>query len=527
VLKILRIKNLVLIEECEVELRRGLNILSGETGSSKTAFLEAIALVIGERVDTSVIRHGEDKASVEAAFEIEHETILHAALESAGIEFDPREFLLLKREIARQGRSRAFINCQMVPLSLLQKIGTLLVDNISQHSHQELRELDQERHLLDVFSNTQEELSLFKEAWLKEKALEEKLKHLTEEGAKRERILETVNRELTELENAALQKGEENSLFEEYNRLANTQELTEKCTLLQKGLHEMPASLTRCSQLSLQLTTLDPSLQEGATLLKEALIAIKETTHLVSTYLSRLEYNPARFTFLEERLKLIDQLKRKYGDPIEYLTELHSKSEHLENLDKEIENLALALKISQAATQKYANALTDKRKEGALLFEKLLTEELRTLNMPDASLYIQVEHHPRTLSGEDAVHFWLAPNKGERPIAVKEHASGGELSRLLFAIKTSLAEKNSTATLIFDEIDANVGGKTAAIIGLKLRELGKHRQVLCITHFPQVASSADYHLRAHKEEREGRTLAFITPLDAQAKKRELERMLGK
>ncbi|MES2344694.1 MAG: DNA repair protein RecN [Chlamydiota bacterium] len=526
-LKFLRIKNLVLIEECTVELKKGLNILSGETGSSKTAFLEAIALVIGERVDNSIIRHGKDKASVEAAFDIEKESTVHEALNSAGIEFDPSEFLVLRREIAKQGRSRAFINCQMVPLSILQKIGSFLIDIIGQHSHQELRAHDKERSLLDLFCDSKEDVLLFKHAWLQEKEKEENLGALLQEASKRERILETVNRELTELENAALQEGEEETLFEEYNRLAHVQELTEKCTLLYEGISEIPSTLARYQQISLQLTAIDSSLEDSSTLLQEALIALKETSHSLKCYLGRLESDPARFGLLEERLKVIDQLKRKYGDPVQYLIELHSKNDHLENLDREIEEAKVALKTSQAKTKKHAEQLTKKRKEGALEWAKLLTESLRALNMPHAELQIKVESYQRSLSGEDAVHFWLSPNQGELSMAVKEHASGGELSRLLFAIKTTLAEKNNTPTLIFDEIDANVGGKTAAIIGLNLRELGRHRQVLCITHFPQVASSADHHLRAYKEEKEGRTHAFITPLDAVARALELERMLGK
>lgn len=525
-LKILNIKNLVLIESCMIEFHEGLNILSGETGAGKTALIEGVALVLGERADSSCIRSGMEKANVEAAFEISELTSLHELLQQEGIEHDKAEYLILRREISRQGRSRAFIGNHMVPLTLLQKIGTFLVDMIGQHSHQELRTESAQRSLLDLFAGTKEELAAFGLAWTKEKELQEKLNALLSEVGKRERLLEACAREKEELEDAGLTHGEEELLFEEYNLLSHSQELSQKSHQIYEGILEMPSKLMRYKQLCEQLAAIDPSLKESAELISEAAINLQETAHTLNAYQSRLESNPMRLAFLEERLKLIDRLKRKFGDPFTYLAELQSKCEHLENLDEALEEVKQSLKEAAEATTAAALVLTQRRKDAAKAWEEDLTRSLVELNMQSAVLRIRVEKAPRALSGEDLVQFWLSANKGEEPAAVKDNASGGELSRLLFAIKTTLAERNNTPTLIFDEIDANVGGKTSSIIGGKLRALGKFRQVLCITHFPQVAAQADHHFSVFKEEIEGRTLARIAALEGAAKEKEIQRMLG-
>lgn len=522
----LKIHNLVLIEACEIEFHRGLNILSGETGAGKTALLEAISLVIGERADYSSIRHGMEKASVEAAFDTANSPQVLKVLEESGIEQQPEELLILRREIAKQGRSRAFINCQMVPLPLLQKIGSLLIDMISQHSHQELRASETQRFLLDLFANLNEKVQLFSLSWEKERKLQSELAHLREEAIKKERALELSLQEKQELEEAHLQEGEEEKLFEEHHRMAYVQEITEKTLLLQEMISNIPTLLSKAKQLSDQIAGIDPTFQENVALLQESLLNLKEAIHFLGPYLSRLEYNPSRFSFLEERLKVLDRLKRKYGNPFFYLEGLKEKCARLENLDTAIEAAEISLKRATEETSRLALQLTQKRQEGAQILQASLTQALRSLNMPHAEFQIMLSPQPRTFSGEDAIQFFLNANPGEKPIAVKENASGGELSRLLFAIKITLAEKNNTPTLIFDEIDANVGGKTATLIGEKLHELGHHRQVLCITHFAQVASHADHHLAVYKEEADGRTFAHITSLDTQGRQVELQRMLG-
>lgn len=525
-LKFLNIKNLILIDSCEVEFHPGLNILSGETGAGKTALLEAISLLSGARADTGSIRHGADKAVIEGGFEIANTPLVIQTLQEAGVECDPTEYLILRREISRSGKNKALINCQMVPLPLLGKVGALLIDIVSQHSHQELRTSEKQRGLIDLFAGAREELLTFQKLWHKGKELSKKLAALKEELSLRERLLETCLREEREIEEASLKAGEEELLFEEYNRLANIQELTEKTTMITEGIQDFPAELARYKGICQELSQLDPLFKESTQLLHEASIAIKETYHSLAGYLGQLEYHPRRFDYLEERLKLLDKLKRKYGNPLEYLETLKTRSLQLGSLDLEMEATEAAHREAEANTALAAANLSLKRKNGAALWSQELTHTLHSLNMPHALLQIQVREAERTLSGEDAIEFWLKPNQGEEPISVKESASGGELARLLFSIKTTLATRNGTPTLIFDEIDANVGGKTASIIGAKLHGLGECRQVVCITHFSQVALYADHHFSVSKEEQEGRTVATVTYLDQPGRDKEVQRMLG-
>lgn len=533
-LKTLHLKNLILIESCEIEFQAGLTVFSGETGAGKTAVIEAIDLALGARADSSALRKGAEKASVEASFDIEGLEAVQELLKASGIDFDPQEPLIVRREIVKEGKNRAFINCQMAPLPLIQKVGALLIDLISQHSHQALRTGEYQRDLIDQFGDLSEDLRQFYEAWEEEKALREKLQILLEKEERREREMELCQVALQELGQVSLEEGEEERFFEEYNRLAHAQELSEKVQGIQQGLTESPqsliSSLNRYRNSLNALIAIDASLKELLELLNEGSIALTEAGRLMDRYLGKKEQNPQRFAFLEERLTLLNRLKRKYGSSLEevrtYKKKCQEKLRQLENLDQEIEAAREAASRCEIKTRESARALSDKRKKAASQLEKALTESIQSLNMAGAELHIEIKPQARSSTGEDQVNFWLIANQGEHPVSVKESSSGGELSRLMLAIKTTLSEKNQTPTLIFDEIDANVGGETASILGDKLRSLGQCRQVICITHFPQVANQADHHFRVQKHESEGRTLTHIAPLDKREKEKELLRMLG-
>lgn len=533
-LKSLHLKNLILIESCTIEFHAGLTVFSGETGAGKTAVIEAIGLALGERADSSVLRKGTEKASVEASFDIEGLEDVHALLRESGIDFDPEEPIIIRREIVKEGKNRAFINCQMAPLPLIQKIGGHLIDLISQHSHQGLRTSEHQREILDQFGDLSEDVRRFFESWKEERALQEKLQLLIEKDAKREREMELCRAALQELEQAGLSEGEEERLFEEHHRLAHAQELSEKIGIIHHSIRESPQSLittlNRQRNSLNSLVSIDPALRDLLELLNEANIALVESGRLLGSYLGKLDADPKRFAFLEERLSLLNRLKRKYGATVEevldYKKKCKEKLDLLENLDQEIETVKQAAKDCEKTTYEQAALLTNKRKKAASVLENALTASIQNLNMPGAELSIEIKPHLRSCFGEDMVNYWLIANQGEHPVSVKESSSGGELSRLMLAIKTTLSEKNRTPTLIFDEIDANVGGETASILGDKLHSLGRCRQVICITHFPQVARQADHHFRVHKEESDGRTLTHIEPLDKREKEKELLRMLG-
>jgi DNA repair protein RecN (Recombination protein N) len=531
VIKHLVLNNLVLVDTCQIHFASSFNAVTGETGAGKTALIEAIGLSLGERADTALIRKGCDKAYIEICFDIESLPKIKELLEESGLSCESGEDLVIRREISKEGKNRAFVNCRMTPLPLLQKIGAELIDRISQHAHQALRTAESQRALLDLFGELGGDVKIFQLAYAQEKELREKSEQLQQLSLRKERDQEIWGSQLEEIKSANLKAGEEEAAFEQYQKLANAQELMEKIDLMLKGLSEGALPQTsKCIKLCDSLLSYDKSLSDAASLLHESHIALTEANRFLQSYSQNLESNPATFQHLENRLSLISKLKRKYGQTCEeiqaYADKIATELSTLENLSEEIEAVEGRLKTAKEETDKLAKHLSTKRKVAAERLATALTKELQELNMSGAELTIELSEAARGSFGDDTIQFWLKANTGEHPGRVKDHASGGELSRLLFAIKVLLAEKNNTPTLIFDEIDANVGGKTATIIGEKLAELGKHRQVICITHFPQVASKANTHFAVQKIESDGRTLTQIEQLSKQSRELELLRMLG-
>jgi len=530
-IKHLVLNNLVLVESCEIHFSPYFNVVTGETGAGKTALVEAIGLALGNRADSSLLRKGCDKAFIEATFDIDTLPHIHSILEEAGLSMDPGELLIVRREIAKEGKNRAFINCRTIPLPLLQKIGNELIDLIGQGAHQSLLSSDAQRQWVDLYGGLKDTVKSFQTAYFKEKELQQKLDELKQLSLRRERDEEIWSSQLEELETVNLKKDEEETLFEKYQRLAHAQEICEKTELVVKGLSENSIpQLLRYSRACDSLLNYDKTIEEPTKLIQEAHISLSEALRTLQSYSQNIDNDPKTFEYLENRLNAITRLKRKYGQTVDeieaYTSKIKTELSRLENLTDEIETIELMLVEAKQTTQRYAIELSQKRKETALRLQKTLTSQLQSLNMAGAEVTIEIVPQPRSQSGEDSIQFWLRANTGEHPGLVKEHSSGGELSRLLFVMKTTLAEKNKTPTLIFDEVDSNVGGKTASIMGEKLQELGKHRQVICITHFPQVASKADTHFSVQKFEEGGRTKTKITALSKIEREKEILRMLG-
>lgn len=526
----LHLENLVLVDTCDVEFPPHFTALTGETGAGKTALIEAVSLCLGSRADASLIRSGASKACVEMSLDISALHTTHTLLDEAGIACDPQDPLIIRRELSKEGKNRAFINCQMVPLPMLQRIGSTLLELIGQHTHQRLVTTEFQRETVDLFGDCTEALSAFQQAWKRENELKKKLDSLLLCDAKREREEEMLRAQAEEIATAKLQEGEEELIAEEHQRLFHAQQMGEKIDVILSTLSTLIPESNRCSKLCDSLTTIDSSLKEAQTLLSQASISLNEAQHELQHTFDQLDHDPTRFVTIEERLSIIHRLKRKYGKDIStilaFLADLKAQLNALEHLSDEIEDTQHALRQAALTSTHLSQALTLKRTHSAKLLSEQLTSQIRSLNMPSAEIEIRIEPQPRSLFGDDWIQFWIRANVGEHSVPIKDHASGGELSRLLFAIKICLAEKNDTPTLIFDEIDANVGGKTAGIIGEKLLHLGRYRQVICISHFPQVAAQANAHITVQKIEKEGRTLTTIHLLSAQEREQELLRMLG-
>lgn len=532
-LKHLHVQNIILVESASVPFEAGLNILSGETGSGKSALMHGIALALGERADTSLIRKGCDRGVVEASFEID-ELGFSDLLQQGGIDHDFGSPLIVRREVAANGKGRIFVNNQQCQLAFLRQLGNRLVQVVGQHANVSLCSLDYHQEVIDLFGDLDDLASRFQKSYEKEKSLSKELQKLINEEGQRLRETDNCQREIEEIEEAALKEGEEEELFTEFVRLNNAEEISKRLGEINQALFgeraPLVATLHRQEKTLETLLHYDPSLQETHQCLKEVCLELQEIGHTLRQAQGRASSDPHRLQEVDERLSLINKLKRKYGgSPAEIASHLLAVKERLrllDNLETAIEETQKRLDEATQECHALAKELGVKRRAAAAAFSRQMTEEVRTLNMPKAEFFVEVTEQNRTQKGDDRVEFFLSPNVGESRIALREGASGGELSRVLLALQTLMAGKENKATLVFDEVDANIGGETATIVGDKLRGISKKHQVICITHFPQVATQADHHLQISKHEKEGRTLTVVMPLNKGERKKELSRMAG-
>ena len=526
-LKELRIQNIILVESAEILFGEGFNVISGETGSGKSAIMGALALVMGSRADSALVRRDCSKGSVEALFDIQPHESIQKLLHESGIETEDE--LIIRREISANGKNRSWINHQMVQLNLLRQVGEQLGDMVGQHANQKLMTVEHHREIIDLFGDLQEEQNHFSMNWNEENRTQKELEGLQSRESQRLREMEVCRMEIEELENANLKENEEEELFAEYTRLTNAEELAQEINQVNQALSSLPA-LSQQRGILEKLAELDPQLKDTSKAYGDALLELQEISNTLTHYQSRIEHNPGRTQEVNKRLTLINRLKRKYGTTLseihDYLEKSKQKLYDLEHHDEAIEECQNKLSQLRKQSDQLSHKLTHQRQEIASSLENKITQELRNLNMPKVEFEAQFTKQKRNSYGDDRVEFYLRPNVGESLIPIRECASGGELSRLLLALQTVLTGKEKTPTLIFDEVDANIGGETAVAVGQKLQQIGKKHQVLCITHFPQVAKQGDHHLQISKVEKEGRTVTLIRNLSDKERKQEIKRMLG-
>lgn len=533
-LKFLRLQNIILVEQADIPFSSGLNVITGETGAGKSAIMKALSAALGERSDASMIRNGCDKGTVEAIFETEQIPQIAPLLEEAGIDYDQNGDLIIRREISVSGKNRVFINNQLAQLTLLKNVGSFLSHIVGQHSNLLLFSLDYQRRSLDIYGGIDRLANEFKTQFEKESSIRKEINNLLSNESQRLRDIDLYQREIEELEEASLKEGEDEELFSEYSLLTNSKDLYDKVNEINQGLNgerqSILTSLQKYKNSLESISKLDPSLSEVFQSFKNALIEFQEISHTLRRYQGSLHEDPVRLEEINERLSLINKLKRKYGatvqDILTYQQECKQKLTLLQNSDTRIEDLQNDLARTEETTNKLASELTTLRTQAAQQLETELTNQLRSLNMSKALLRIEISPQKRSVHGDDRIEFFLQPNAGEHRVALKEAASGGEVSRVLLALQTLLANKEKIPTLIFDEVDANIGGETATIVGDKLKEIGSWLQVICITHFPQVANKAHHHLKISKQEREGRTFTQVEALNKEGRVQELERMMG-
>jgi len=513
----LRLQHFVLIEESVILFEKGLNILTGETGAGKTILIQAINLLMGQKADSTIIRSGQDQAVIEASFEIDQLASVQTLLNEAGITFDKSEELIIKREISRNSKNRIFINAQLAPLQLLTQLGTYLFEIAGQNTSMALRSVDEQRHILDTYGNIN--TVPFSASYKKEKALKSELSQLKHEKLDAERKTDRIRWELEDLQSIDLSE-DENDLFATYQKQVSSQELTENLSLITQGLEtSILPTLTQYNKLL-----------DSNELLETALSSLNELSFTLSTELENLSQAPQQLELLEQKLSALNTIKKKHHlethEIPKRIQQLEKELEHFEKLDSKIEAMEKEAQTVQSKCRKLSFELTQQRTQAAQSLEQVLTAEIRLLNMPDAQFHVQIGEKEIGPEGSDLISFSLAANCGEKPAPVKSKTSGGELSRLFFALKLLLAEKEAIPILIFDEIDSNIGGETATLIGEKLLELSQSRQVLCITHFAQVARFAMHHLLIAKRSESSRTITTIQSLDDKQRQTELLRMMG-
>jgi DNA repair protein RecN (Recombination protein N) len=535
-LRELRIKNFAVIETVTVSFQSGLNVLTGETGAGKSILVDAILLIRGARAQTDVIRADTETATVEAVFDGAGRRRLAAILEAAGLGLDDDQ-LVIRRELSRSGRHRAFVNDSPVTVGLLERLGDELVDVHGQHEHQRLREPASQLDLLDRFAGAETAAAEVARLFEKYRAAGEegqRLRTAERDRAQREDVLRF---QLSELEAARIRAGEEEELRDERRRLQNAERLAkglvETTALLVEDPDAATGRVVRAARLLRELGRIDPAFGAPADLLDTAAAHLEEALLAVRALHQRGEADPARLEAIDDRLDALGRLKRKYGDTEETLLAFRdSAASELERLQRHVEVLAAAeRRLAEARTELMARAaaLSQARAGAATRLGGLVQRELRGLGMDRARFELAVERDGEdqvTARGLDRVEFHFTANPGEEPKPLARIASGGELSRTMLALQAVVAAAERIPTMIFDEVDAGIGGRVAAAVADKLAAAATGRQVLCVTHLPQIAARATRHLGVVKAVRAGRSRATVHVLTGADRVEEIARMLG-
>ncbi|MBU1693721.1 MAG: DNA repair protein RecN [Verrucomicrobia bacterium] len=529
----LRVKNLALVESVRVDFQPGLNVITGETGAGKSILVGALNLLLGDRADRDLIRAGEDACGAEAAFRLADTSAVDEILESFGL--DPCEDgqLIVRRIVRASGASQATLNDSPVTLQVLKRIGELLVDMHGPHDHQSLLHPEFQTDLLDAFGHSWDLRAAYEEAHARLQGLEERVREMERDGATAEQI-DLLTYRIKEIEQAAPVEGEEAKVVEEHQLLGNAQRVLElggtavnamlegegaafdALAAAQKALDELARLTPRAVEWKQEAGSLAGRLQELATDLRR--------------FLDAIEADPGRLTWLDERIATYQRLKRKYAPTVPELLEILEQSRRrLRDLQTRGEQLvALGQEIAQAREirDRQGAELRARRREHAGRLAQAVTRELRALGFAHGAFSVEVREGEPTLSGMDEVDFGFAPNAGEPMRPLRAIASSGEISRVMLASKAVLAAHDRIPVMVFDEIDANVGGEMGSAVGHKLAEVAQRHQVLCITHLPQVAVCGNTHLAVSKSVREGRTVTDVRALDARERVEEVARMLG-
>lgn len=527
-LRELRIKNLAIIDDLEVRFHGGFNVLTGETGAGKSIIVDSLALALGSKIQPDLLRAGEKEAIVQAYFEPQGISCL------TDIGIDTSEGLVLRRSIFATGKSRAYINDTMVSIQSLAEVGKALVDIHGQHEHQSLLSVDKHRVFLDLFGRLQENRTQVERLYREVEILRREVDGLNKKRQQRLEKLDLLKFQVREIDSAFLRPGEIEHLTEQRKTLLNFGRLKELADAAYGILYaEDDACITKLSSLMKKLqemAAMDHHASEVLGILESAIPLLDDAAVSLRAYRGKFECDPGRLDDIEERLALIRKFEKKYGEGIEailcYRDKADAEIKNLESDDERRTALERELLSKETMLSEAAVALSAKRKETALKMERLVSRELKELAFGNASFLIDIHREDITPHGIDRIEFLFSANAGEAPKPLAKVASGGELSRLMLALKTIFADLDNIPVLIFDEIDSGIGGKTAEVVGRKLRNLAGKHQVLCTTHLPQLACKGAFHLRIEKGQRNDRVYVAAKELTGSDRLKEIARMLS-
>lgn len=547
----LSIRNFAIIDETTISFEDGLTVLTGETGAGKSIIIDAIGLLIGGRGSVEFVRHGTKRAEIEGLFSIEKSMSIDllSILEEMGVSVDEEETIVLRREITKQGKSICRVNGKLITLAVLREVGQLLVDIHGQHEHQKLLQSDKHLLFLDRFA----EASLYKSKAEYDKLYKQFIKkrnqllQLGENEQKMAQKLDLIQYQYQEITAADLQPNEDIDLLEEKNRLDNSEDLYrtvhgayESLYGDGKGLEWVMAAMNQIDEAE----SLDPELHKLQESITNSYYLLEETSFSLRDYYEKIEFDPNRLNEIEARLSEINQLKRKYGENVdeilEYAAAIEGEIDALTNREQRVVQWEKELEVIAEDLLVEANNLNKIRKKEAKKLKTAIQKQLEDLYMKDTVFDVAFEENkisgvtaqhlikssPFMRSGTDHVSFMVATNKGEPLKALAKVASGGEISRMILALKSILARHEGVTSLIFDEVDTGVSGRVAQAIAEKIYKISKGSQVLCITHLPQVAAMADTHLFITKDEKKGRTSTNVQPLHYGEQTEEISRMIS-
>lgn len=531
----LSIKNLALVDALTWELGPGLVGVTGETGAGKSIIVGALKLVLGERADRDLIRTGEDACTVEAVFEPEQLEEINHALTHAGLDPCEGDQLIIKRVISSAGQNRQFINCAPATLSVLKTLGQFLVDLHGPHEHQSLNSRDRQLAMLDAAASADAALASYQKSWRTWRQLTTALDELTRAENVSTSELDLLRFQVQEIEAASLKPDEEEPLLNRYKMAGNSTRLAELSAVALSSLQDADDSiLTKLGELRRSLRELeriDRSVTEITSGFENAFVELEELERGLRDYNEGLEFDPRQIEELEERINLLESLKRKYGGTIERVLDHRDHAadrlNKIEGRGDELMRLRTESAKAREALGAAGLALGQLRRKAAPRLAREVTKHLSDLGFKQSKFTVELT--PLTQPGAhglEEVDFMFAPNPGEPAKPLRVIASSGEMSRVMLAVKSALAKEDNIPLLVFDEIDANVGGEIAAAVGRKMAELGRSHQIISITHLPQVAALASCHYVVNKVVQKDRTFSQLSRVDDEARVGEIARMLG-